>query len=144
MELFADWAIEQAFTQLSGKDARVRKVESVTDALDEAGGLEATDVIVDLVFVRADRGISLGLFIDVLSPFDSDLREHLTATRVRRLSGQPVAAYRPAERLGEISGGRFDQLGPRQTSACVRPHMCGHRRRPALGGVQSGVQSERN
>jgi hypothetical protein len=44
------------------------------------------DVIVDLVFVRADRGISLGLFIDVVSPLDGDLREQLTATSVRRLS----------------------------------------------------------
>ena len=118
--LFADEAAaEQAFTQLSGKETRVCYAESVTDALEEAGGLEVgnassarlsldplgdqreaarvtvpvtteegldVDVIVDLVFVRADRGISLGLFIDVLSPFDSDLREQLTATSVRRLS----------------------------------------------------------
>jgi hypothetical protein len=43
-------------------------------------------VIVDVVFVRADRGVSLGLFIDVYSAFDNDLRDQLTATSVRRLS----------------------------------------------------------
>jgi hypothetical protein len=44
------------------------------------------DVIVDLIFVRVDRGISIGLFIDAFSPFDDDLRGQLTATSVRRLS----------------------------------------------------------
>ena len=39
----------------------------------------------DLVFVRAGRGISLGAFVDVISPFDEALRAELTATQVGRL-----------------------------------------------------------
>ena len=44
------------------------------------------DVFVDLVFVRADRGISLGLFIHTVTAFDDELRGQLTSTSVRRLS----------------------------------------------------------
>ena len=44
------------------------------------------DLVIDLVFVRADRGLSLSLFINVSAPFDADLREELTATSVTRLS----------------------------------------------------------
>ena len=44
------------------------------------------DVIVDMVFVQAARGLTLTLFIGVLTPFDEDLRDELTATSVRRLS----------------------------------------------------------
>lgn len=44
------------------------------------------DVVVDMVFVRADRGMTITLFIDVFTPFDSDLRDQLTVTSVRRLS----------------------------------------------------------
>lgn len=62
-----------------------REAARVTVSITTEEGLDV-DVIVDLVFVRADRGISLGLFIDVFSPFDTDLREQLTATSVRRLS----------------------------------------------------------
>jgi hypothetical protein len=46
------------------------------------------DVVIDLVFVRADRGLSLCLFIGVVSPFDDDVRDHLTADTVRRLSNR--------------------------------------------------------
>lgn len=62
-----------------------REAARVTLPVTTEEGLDV-DVIVDLVFVRADRGISLGLFIDVLSAFDGDLREQLTATSVQRLS----------------------------------------------------------
>jgi len=62
-----------------------RDAARVTVPVTTAQGLDV-DVIVDLIFVRADRGISLGLFIDALSPFDEDLQAQLTATSVRRLS----------------------------------------------------------
>jgi len=44
------------------------------------------DVVVDIVFVRAKRGMTLTLFIDLGAPFDGGLRDQLTATSVRRLS----------------------------------------------------------
>jgi hypothetical protein len=44
------------------------------------------DVIVDVVFVRAGRGMTITLFMDLISSFDADLRDQLTATSVRRLS----------------------------------------------------------
>ena len=62
-----------------------RDAARVTVPLTTAEGVDA-DLIVDMVFVRSDRGLSLGLFIDVVSPFDNDLREQLTATSVGRLS----------------------------------------------------------
>jgi hypothetical protein len=51
--------------------------------------------LIDIVFVRADRGLTLTLFLDVLSAFDSDLRQQLTAVSVRRL-GRPVRGGRVA------------------------------------------------
>lgn len=62
-----------------------RNAARVTVPLTTAEGVDV-DLVADMVFVRSDRGLSLGLFIDVVSPFDSDLREQLTATSVQRLS----------------------------------------------------------
>ena len=62
-----------------------RDAGRVTVPLTTAEGVEV-DLVADMVFVRSDRGLSLGLFIDVVSPFDSDLREQLTATSAQRLS----------------------------------------------------------
>jgi hypothetical protein len=44
------------------------------------------DVILDLIFVRAGRGMAIMIFVDVLSPFDEDLRADLTGKVVRRLT----------------------------------------------------------
>jgi hypothetical protein len=44
-----------------------REAARVTGPVTTEEGLDV-DVIVDLVFVRADRGISLGLLIEVFSP----------------------------------------------------------------------------
>jgi hypothetical protein len=38
------------------------------------------------VFVRAGRGISLSLFVNVPTPFDAELRGQLTAASAERLS----------------------------------------------------------
>ena len=51
-----------------------------------AEGVEA-DLIVDLVFVRVRRALSLSLFLNVSSPFDPALRAQLTAAVAQRLSG---------------------------------------------------------
>ena len=47
----------------------------------------AADLIVDLVFVRIGRALSLSLFLNVATPFDPALRGQLTAATARRLSG---------------------------------------------------------
>lgn len=44
------------------------------------------DLILDLVFVRAGRGIGIMIYIDAFSPFDDDLRADLTGKVVRRLT----------------------------------------------------------
>lgn len=52
-----------------------------------ADGIDV-DVLVDLVFIRVGRGLSLGLFVDTFSPFDEDLRGDLSAKTVRRLESE--------------------------------------------------------
>jgi hypothetical protein len=44
------------------------------------------DLILDLVFVRAGRGIGIMIYIDAFSPFDDGLRADLTGKVVRRLT----------------------------------------------------------
>jgi hypothetical protein len=51
-------------------------------------GLEVNATI-DLVFVRAGRGLSLNLFVNALAPFDAPLRDQLTAATVDRLAAVP-------------------------------------------------------
>ena len=46
------------------------------------------EVIVDVVSVRVGRALALPIFLDVLTPFDENLREDLTGKMVRRLSAQ--------------------------------------------------------
>ena len=50
-----------------------------------AAGIEA-DLHIDLLYVRTGRALSLGLFLNVGSPFDDALREQLTAIGVERLT----------------------------------------------------------
>jgi hypothetical protein len=53
-----------------------------------ADGLDV-DVTIDLVFVRAGRGLSLNLFVNALAPFDPALRDKLVAATVGRLAAIP-------------------------------------------------------
>ena len=55
----------------------------------KAQGIEAT-VTIDLVFVRAGRGISLNLFVNALAPFEDALRDQLLAATVARLAAVPA------------------------------------------------------
>lgn len=47
-------------------------------------GVDA-NVLIDVVVVRVGRALSLGVFVDALTEFDSGFRAKLTATQVRRL-----------------------------------------------------------
>jgi hypothetical protein len=50
-----------------------------------AEGLDV-DVYIDLVFVRVGRAVTPSIFVDVLTPFEEDLRAQLTDRVVRRLN----------------------------------------------------------
>ncbi len=54
----------------------------------KAQGLEV-NVSIDLVFMRAGRGISLNLFVNALAPFEAGLRDGLTDATVGRLAAVP-------------------------------------------------------
>jgi hypothetical protein len=51
------------------------------------GGQEV-ELFTDFVFARVSRGIALMLFVDVVSPFDDDMRANLTRKVTRRLASQ--------------------------------------------------------
>jgi hypothetical protein len=46
------------------------------------------DLVIDLVFVRIGRAVSLNLFVDTFTAFDEDLRGDLTASSVKRLTAE--------------------------------------------------------
>lgn len=81
-------------------DIKVRRVKTARLSMERIGDQRATervsavitsdgtelDLYVDLVYVRTGRGLSLGVFINVATPFDEALRRQLTTTQVGRLS----------------------------------------------------------
>ena len=114
--MFADEsAAEEAFSGLSSKDTRLCFGRSVSEGAADQGVVEvgdtktaelsvdplgdersasritlplSADVVIDLVFVRVGRAVSLNLFVDMFTAFDEDLRGDLTASSVKRLTAE--------------------------------------------------------
>jgi hypothetical protein len=96
-----DCYVKQLTAAINGSGrAKVRDVETTRLSIDPFGdehdaaritvAFTANDVdadlVIDLIYVRVGRGLSLGLFRDVFSPLDEQLRAKLTATSADRLA----------------------------------------------------------